>query len=788
MSLPGAARALGLGDIHVDSALNEPLSAQIDIVGATREELVALTAKIANREVFQRYGADRPGFLSTATFKVGMDSQGRPVLNVRSAEPFTDPVVNFLVDLRWNNGELIREYSLLLDPAGFSPSTRLASTDSSVTDRSVRAAPASAAPVAAPGPVAATRPEAPSRARAAKPVAETVPFEGAIAGQHRVASGETLRGIVRRAGARNESDAQRMMIAIFRANPHAFEGNINIMHLGAVLSMPSDATVSAIEAADAKREVRAQMTAWRLDGRPAAPHRLAADAEPTPLQASAAATAANPVADPAGTATLKGRVQSLEHELDDLHKQLENENATIQDLKQLTARAAAAPASGPATDTVHAEPVHAGPVHAEPIHAEPIHAEPVHAGPIHAEPIHAEPAQTVATVDAPSLGPVDQGDAPAAAPVIPAPVAATPAAPAEVRPAVSVEVMHAENHPVQVLAAVAPSTNQSFVSKGWLMPLLGGVALVLGGLAYRRRHVMKTLAESPVVPLPEDTYVDTPAYVAPVVTHAARTATPAPAPAARAVEMPTVPAPPAPEAAEILDELEPVAQDQTTQELAIDTELLERSYLDAMAIDTLGIDTSDTGRNQATHEEAHAAMRAAEQSLEDTATNETTGLDTVALDASELDSAVAQIDLPTAIMDTKKMDSHLASNAGNASLDYNLVDLDSTAEHIHHVQMPSQLNDHAVVSERRMNIVEVLKTAIDRDPNRRDLRMKLLETYYSAASINRKAFLEVVKKLARERDFLSPEDWKQVVKMGREIAPDDILFADPGKGDLADCA
>jgi pilus assembly protein FimV len=52
MSLPGAARALGLGDIRVDSALNEPLSAQIDILGASRDELMALTASVANREIF----------------------------------------------------------------------------------------------------------------------------------------------------------------------------------------------------------------------------------------------------------------------------------------------------------------------------------------------------------------------------------------------------------------------------------------------------------------------------------------------------------------------------------------------------------------------------------------------------------------------------------------------------------------------------------------------------------------------------------------------------------------
>src|ERR1700733_9596197 len=94
MSLPGAVRALGLGELRVDSALNEPLSAQIDIVGATRDELMALTAKGAAREVFQRYGPERPWLLASATFKVGLDAQGRPVLNVRSGEAFTDPLIN----------------------------------------------------------------------------------------------------------------------------------------------------------------------------------------------------------------------------------------------------------------------------------------------------------------------------------------------------------------------------------------------------------------------------------------------------------------------------------------------------------------------------------------------------------------------------------------------------------------------------------------------------------------------------------------------------------------------
>src|ERR1700692_2296968 len=119
LSVPGAAHALGLGDIHVDSGLNERLAAEIDIVGANPLELAGLRAAVASREVFQRYGADRPGFLSSATIKVTQDSQGRPVLAIRSTESFTEPVVNLLVDLTWGHGELVRQYTLLLDPAGF---------------------------------------------------------------------------------------------------------------------------------------------------------------------------------------------------------------------------------------------------------------------------------------------------------------------------------------------------------------------------------------------------------------------------------------------------------------------------------------------------------------------------------------------------------------------------------------------------------------------------------------------------------------------------------------------
>jgi hypothetical protein len=125
--------------------------------------------------------------------------------------------------------------------------------------------------------------------------------------------------------------------------------------------------------------------------------------------------------------------------------------------------------------------------------------------------------------------------------------------------------------------------------------------------------------------------------------------------------------------------------------------------------------------------------------------------------------------------------------ADSTRLDYNLLDLDLTAQH---VQMPSVLNEHAVVKERRTNLADVLKLAIEREPDRHDLRMKLLELYYAAASTNRRAFLDVVQKMARDRDHLQSDQWDKIAYMGRQIAAENPLFAEESAADddLADCA
>jgi pilus assembly protein FimV len=104
--------ALGLGEIHLNSGLNEPLSADIDIIAATPEELTALRASLAPREAFTRYGIDRPPFLTSFTFKVGKSKDGHDVLIVRSTDSIPEPFVTFLVDVNWARGHLMREYTV----------------------------------------------------------------------------------------------------------------------------------------------------------------------------------------------------------------------------------------------------------------------------------------------------------------------------------------------------------------------------------------------------------------------------------------------------------------------------------------------------------------------------------------------------------------------------------------------------------------------------------------------------------------------------------------------------
>ena len=99
--LPAIAGALGLGEAHVSSALNQPLSATIDVLAGGPNDLKDLTVTLAPRDVFERQGVERSAFLGNLTFKVTRAANGEAQVEVHSTQPVTEPFLTFLVAIDW---------------------------------------------------------------------------------------------------------------------------------------------------------------------------------------------------------------------------------------------------------------------------------------------------------------------------------------------------------------------------------------------------------------------------------------------------------------------------------------------------------------------------------------------------------------------------------------------------------------------------------------------------------------------------------------------------------------
>ena len=240
---PSLAHALGLGDIRLSSALNQPLDAEIDLLNATPEELAGLQANLASRETFARYGLDYPNFLSSVALTRGKSASGRDVLKITSAETMTEPFVSLLVEVNWGRGRLVREYTVLLDPPVFAPNTpRVADAAAPVT------ASPSAGSIVRPAPAE----QAPQPAAAQASGSQDT---------YAVRRGDSLSSIAQRlAGSQNTN---QLMLGIYRTNPEAFEGSMNVLRAGSVLRIPDSASVQGIPGSEAAAEVRRQFASWR---------------------------------------------------------------------------------------------------------------------------------------------------------------------------------------------------------------------------------------------------------------------------------------------------------------------------------------------------------------------------------------------------------------------------------------------------------------------------------------------------------------------------------------------
>ncbi|MAB97610.1 MAG: peptigoglycan-binding protein LysM, partial [Pseudomonadaceae bacterium] len=266
----GMAQALGLGEVTLRSALNQPLVADIELLEARDLGNQEVLPKLASPDAFTKAGVERAYFLTDLKFTPVIKPNGKSIIRVTSSQPVREPYLNFLVEVLWPNGRALREYTLLLDPPLYSPQaaaaaaprapvTGLQQPAETRTAKAYASMPAASAPT----PVAPTpaRESSAYRGPAAEPT-QTPKVSAETAGVYKTTSADTLWQIAERTP--GNGSAHQKMLAIQDLNPDAFiDGNINRLKRGQVLRLPDDQQINSRTQPQAIAEVRQQNTAWR---------------------------------------------------------------------------------------------------------------------------------------------------------------------------------------------------------------------------------------------------------------------------------------------------------------------------------------------------------------------------------------------------------------------------------------------------------------------------------------------------------------------------------------------
>ncbi len=461
-----SAWALGLGPLVVKSALGEGLRAEIDVSSMTPEEASNLKIRIANPEAYSAAGVDYNNILSETKVSLQRRGDGRPYLRLSSDRAVQEPFVDVILELNWNTGRLVREYTLLFDP----PVTRTAQAPAAqpATAPVVSAAPAPAAPaqphaVAKPAPVApqpaAPQPSPPAaaapapQAKAAPPQPAPAPAPAAVpeprrtvsapppSDSYRVKRGDTLSGIAAQTQSEGVS-LDQMLVALYRANPQAFiSENMNRLKAGAVLNVPQADAARAIPNAEAQQVIQAQSADFnayrqRLAGAAAAAPESGTRQASGKVQTAVEDRTQAGAPAPDKLTLSKGDIKASAPE-DRLSKEREAKDAAtraaelkknVDDLQKLAAATSAKPAVAP-TPTPTAPAAASAPAPATAIVAMAPEAAPAPASaPVPEAAASVAVAVAAAASAAPAAAPVAMASAPAAKP------AAAPAAPMDDEP------------------------------------------------------------------------------------------------------------------------------------------------------------------------------------------------------------------------------------------------------------------------------------------------------------------------------------------------------------------
>lgn len=285
--LSGGARALTLGQIHVYSYINQPLKATIDLQGVKADDLTALKVKLASRAEFKNTGVDWSAQLEGLSFSIIQSNKG-PAIRVTSRKPVVEPFLSFVVDAKWANGKMTKDFTLLLDPPLYSgkkaAEVDVAEAASVADDKPVQSDDIKPQPRS----VLPTPPE--EEAVATSPASDT---QGSAAQTMTGASLWQVASKVRPANA----TMQQTMVAIHEENQESFlRGNMNLLKKGQLLRIPSAKVIQGISGSAAVKRVAKHERALRArksikSSKRLSPEIIELAAEPAPAENLAQQTA-----------------------------------------------------------------------------------------------------------------------------------------------------------------------------------------------------------------------------------------------------------------------------------------------------------------------------------------------------------------------------------------------------------------------------------------------------------------------------------------------------------------
>ncbi|TVR56591.1 MAG: hypothetical protein EA420_20130, partial [Candidatus Competibacteraceae bacterium] len=246
---PNSALALNVGEIQVQSALNQLFDARIPLPSLTPEQLNRISVKLAPPAMFEEFGLDHASILKHLVFSLQYDADGEVYVKVISTQPIREPSLALLLEFGWPRGRTFREYTVLLDPV-----RRLAARPQDRTLTVLDSPDEAGTTLDAVATAEATDwtgewwfpPETPSTSTPAYQPGDTY---------GPVAPGEGLWGVALKVRPDPNITREHMMQALFEANPQAFtSAGVDGLRSGVLLRIPTFQEIADLTGSTAARQ------------------------------------------------------------------------------------------------------------------------------------------------------------------------------------------------------------------------------------------------------------------------------------------------------------------------------------------------------------------------------------------------------------------------------------------------------------------------------------------------------------------------------------------------------